>query len=74
MTSNLTSYDLMILHLTSYNLVIFYQCIKPLLARSRSYGLSIQKGLHELGKSRWLHRRVLGDLCISPGPLLHLLH
>ena len=42
-------YDLMILHLTYYDLVIFYRSTTPLLARFSSYGLSIQKGLHELG-------------------------
>ena len=42
-------YGLTILHLKCYDLVIFYQCITPLLARLCSYGLSVQKGLHELG-------------------------
>ena len=42
-------YDLLILHLTSYDFVIFYRSTTPPLARFSSYGLSIQKGLHELG-------------------------
>ena len=68
-------YDLMIFHFKPYDLAIFHRSNPPLLARFSSYGLSIHPERSSLvGYSRWPHRRVLGDLCISPGPLLHLLH